>query len=364
MRVAFYAPLKPPGHDVPSGDRTIARLLFKALESTGHDVFLASELRLYEGQGDKDAQQDIEYKAMDEAQRLIEQGGIDVWITYHHYAKAPDFIGSAVTAALKIPYVLIEASIAEKHAVGAYARWYQESVRIVLQADRVLQFNPKDCAAVEPLLKPGAAQELLPLFIDIPPLVHPLVCPLGGDAKPRLLTVAMHREGAKLRSYQLLAAALQPITAPWTLDIIGDGAARAAVEQAFAGFPPGRVRFLGAQAIEEMPEVYAAYDLFVWPAIDEALGMALLEAQAAGLPVIAGASPGVATLVEDGVTGLLPPSGDAAAFAAAVQRLLQDAALRRQYGQAGSEKARTVHGLRGAAKRLERLLHELCPAAR
>ncbi|MFN8693707.1 MAG: glycosyltransferase family 4 protein, partial [Holosporales bacterium] len=133
---------------------------------------------------------------------------------------------------------------------------------------------------------------------------------------------------------------------------------------AFAGFPPGRVRFLGAQAIEEMPAVYPAYDLFVWPAIDEALGMALLEAQAAGLPVVAGMSPGVATLVDDCVTGLLPPAGDAAAFAAAVQRLLQDAALRRQYGQAGSEKARTVHGLRGAAKRLERLLHELCPAAR
>lgn len=360
MRVAFYAPLKPPRHAVPSGDRTIARLLFKALESTGHDVFLASDLRLYEGQGDEDAQQALEYKAMDEARRLIEQGGIDAWITYHHYAKAPDFIGAAVTAALKIPYVLIEASIGEKHAAGAHARWYQESVRIVRQADRVLQFNPKDSAAVLPLLKPGATQELLPLFMEIPPIA-------GSEPAreiPRLLTVAMHREGAKLRSYQLLAAALQQVTAPWTLDIVGGGAARAAVEQAFAGFPPGRVRFLGAKAIEEMPAVYPAYDLFVWPAIDEALGMALLEAQAAGLPVVAGASPGVATLVTDGVTGLLPPSGDAAAFAAAIELLLKNSTLCAEYGQAAREKARTQHGLPSAAERLERLLHELCPAAR
>ena len=51
MRVAFYAPLKPPDHAVPSGDRRMARLLMAALERAGHRVILASRLRAFEGHG-------------------------------------------------------------------------------------------------------------------------------------------------------------------------------------------------------------------------------------------------------------------------------------------------------------------------
>ena len=65
-----------------------------------------------------------------------------------------------------------------------------------------------------------------------------------------------------------------------------------------------------------------ARDLYLWPAINEAYGMAFLEAQAAGLPVVAGRTGGVPAVVADGVTGLLTPIGDAAAFAGAVARLL------------------------------------------
>ncbi|MCH8138397.1 MAG: glycosyl transferase family 1, partial [Proteobacteria bacterium] len=52
MRVAFYAPMKPPGHPVPSGDRKLARLFMAALARGGHEVDLACRFRSWEGIGD------------------------------------------------------------------------------------------------------------------------------------------------------------------------------------------------------------------------------------------------------------------------------------------------------------------------
>src|SRR3546814_1436926 len=77
---------------------------------------------------------------------------------------------------------------------------------------------------------------------------------------------------------------------PWQLVVAGDGQARDAVMQAFTWALPDRVRFLGLVQPEVMPALYAACDLLVWPAVNEAFGMVLLEAQGAGLPVVAGRS--------------------------------------------------------------------------
>ena len=52
MRIAFYAPLKPADHPTPSGDRRIARLFLEALRHAGHQPFVASRLRSYDGAGD------------------------------------------------------------------------------------------------------------------------------------------------------------------------------------------------------------------------------------------------------------------------------------------------------------------------
>ena len=52
MRVAFYAPLKPPDFPIPSGDRTVARLLMRALGAAGHEVEIASRFRSRDGGGD------------------------------------------------------------------------------------------------------------------------------------------------------------------------------------------------------------------------------------------------------------------------------------------------------------------------
>jgi glycosyltransferase involved in cell wall biosynthesis len=170
----------------------------------------------------------------------------------------------------------------------------------------------------------------------------------------------MMREGAKLASYRLLAAALARIPSPaWELVVVGDGPARPEVEAAFAGFEARRLRFVGVQPAGSIATLLRASDLFVWPAIDEAFGMAFIEAQACGLPVVGGNAGGVAAVVAAGRTGLLVPAGDAEAFAAATRRLLQDAELRDRMGREAVAYVRARHDLPAAATRIDALLRRV-----
>src|SRR5947209_1387876 len=127
MRVAFYAPLKPPDHPVPSGDRCIARVFLDALRRAGHKPFLASHLRSYDGAGDPERQARFAELGRQEAERLLGQWrqmpstAPRLWFTYHLYYKAPDWLGPAVCKALGIPYAIAEASFAPKRADGPWA---------------------------------------------------------------------------------------------------------------------------------------------------------------------------------------------------------------------------------------------------
>jgi glycosyltransferase involved in cell wall biosynthesis len=101
----------------------------------------------------------------------------------------------------------------------------------------------------------------------------------------------------------------------------------------------------------------------VWPAINEAYGMALLEAQSAGMPVVAGRTGGVPDIVRDGVTGLLTPIGDEAAFAEAVASLLTDLLTdKARCAAMGREAARITaaeHSFEGASRALDALLKQI-----
>jgi len=91
-----------------------------------------------------------------------------------------------------------------------------------------------------------------------------------------------------------------------------------------------RVHFLGPR--QDVPDLLRALDVFVLPSHSEGVSLALLEAMAAGLPVIATAVGGTPEVVTDGITGLLIPPRDADALAAALERLLADPAWRRRLG--------------------------------
>jgi glycosyltransferase involved in cell wall biosynthesis len=121
---------------------------------------------------------------------------------------------------------------------------------------------------------------------------------------------------------------------PYRAAIVGDGPERAALEAAAA---TAQVELLGERG--DVPEQLAASDVFVLSSRSEGMPMSILEAMAAGLPVVASAVGGIPEIVRDGETGLLVPPGDADALAAALGRLLDDDGLRRRLGAAGRERA-------------------------
>ena len=103
-----------------------------------------------------------------------------------------------------------------------------------------------------------------------------------------------------------------------------------------------RLDMRGAQPNERVPSYLAACEVFVSPAVgQESFGIALVEAMAAGLPVVATDIPGYREVVSDGVEGLLVPPRDPEALAAGLVRVLTETGLAARLGEAGRERART-----------------------
>ena len=143
MRVAFYAPMKPPDHPVPSGDRRMARAFMACSASLGHEVELASRLRSYDRRRRRRpaaAARAAGPAAGGALSAALSASGTapDLWFTYHLYHKAPDWLGPSVSRALRIPYVVAEASVAGKQAAGPWAAGYAASRAAIAQADLVL----------------------------------------------------------------------------------------------------------------------------------------------------------------------------------------------------------------------------------
>ncbi len=365
MRVLLHTPLKPPDSPIPSGDREMARGLARLLKRLGHTVVMPALSRVAPGVPRPEEHLAGERRARAQAARLVAHWRalparhperFDLWLTYHCYYRKPDWLGPIVTGALGLPYVLAEASHAVRRAQGPTRLGHRAVERALAAAALVLTVNPRDVAGVKARLRPGAHQLWLPPFID----TSPFRCGnRPANDPPVLLSVGMMRTRDKLESYRVLAKALTHLKdRPWQAVLVGDGPARGEVEALMAPFGE-RVRLIGAVPHAELPAVYAAADLYVWPAINEAYGMAFLEAQAAGLPVVAGRTGGVPAVVADGVTGLLTPVGDAEAFAAAVARLLGDAGERTRFGQAASRRITAHHDERAAAHALAAALRTL-----
>ena len=343
MRIAFYAPLKSPTHGTPSGDRRIAGLLMDALERAGHRVELASDFRSFEPAGDAPRQAALRDQGMAHGRRLAEQwrngpavARPELWFTYHSYYKAPDWLGPEASSVLGIPYVVAEASHAGKRAGDAWDTGHQGAMESIRRADLLICPTRDDMEGLRAVAASPGRIASLPPFLDPAPFraaaIRREACRdelargHGLDTSvPWIAVAAMMRPGDKLASYGALARALGNLRdLPWRLLVAGDGSARGEVEAAFAAAIPDRAAFLGALSLTDVAAAYAAADLCVWPAVNEAYGMALLEAQAAGVPVVSCAARGVPDVVEHGRTGLLAAAGDERALAGFVRELLLD----------------------------------------
>ncbi|MDZ7269997.1 MAG: glycosyltransferase family 4 protein [candidate division KSB1 bacterium] len=106
---------------------------------------------------------------------------------------------------------------------------------------------------------------------------------------------------------------------------------------------------------QDIPSVLAAMDVFAFPSRAEAFGLVVIEAMAAGVPVISTASDGVLDIVVDGESGLLVPPQDVASLTKAVVRLLTDAELRHRLGRAGRQRVKRLFTVERMAAQVEML---------
>lgn len=359
MKIAFYAPLKSPDHPVPSGDRLMARMLIAALRIGGHEVAIASDLRSFMATPSVQDLRQLELAADAEAARLRalwrSEGAPDLWFCYHPYYKAPDLLGPGLADEFSIPYVTAEASYSMRRNDGIRAIAQRHVLAAISQAAVNICLTHRDR---DGLLEaaPTCRHAMLAPFIDAAPFIESKP---RADAVCRMVVVAMMRSGDKMDSYRMLAQALMRVAAAtWTLTIVGDGPCREAVREAFAALPPDRLVWLGEKAAAELPQILAGSDLYLWPGCGEAYGLAYLEAQAAGLPVVAQRTAGVPEVVRHGETGLLTPDGDIDAYAAAMRDLIESPARRRRLGAAARRFVLKERSFPAAARRLRSIFDE------
>jgi glycosyltransferase involved in cell wall biosynthesis len=157
----------------------------------------------------------------------------------------------------------------------------------------------------------------------------------GGSRNARIIGIGRF---AYPKDFTTLLEALARVRTPCHTVLVGDGPALPAIAAAVQ--EDGlfeRVELVGARA--DIPELLARSDVFVLSSRSEGFPVSILEAMAAGLPVVATDVGGIAEAVEDGETGLLVPAADPEALARALERLLSDADLRRRLGAAGRARA-------------------------
>lgn len=188
------------------------------------------------------------------------------------------------------------------------------AAREVLEAEGVA---PGSIAVIANGVDPG--------FFDLPD---------RAPARPirTLVTVANLRPEKDHETLLAAAAALLDRHPDLRFRIVGDGPRRAALEQQARSLGvASRIDFLGHR--DDVRELLGAADAFVLPSRSEAFPNGAIEAMAAGLPVVACAVGGLLDLIDDGVTGLLVPPGNAPALAAAIDRLAGDPGLGAGLGQ-------------------------------
>lgn len=180
--------------------------------------------------------------------------------------------------------------------------------------------------------------------------------PNGRTGRVRLLFVGrlVRQKGVDVLLSAL--AQLPPQTRPCAT-IVGDGPERGAlVRQADRTGLADDVTFTGWLDRDALPRLYAGADMLVLPSRDEGMPNVVLEAMASYLPVIATRVAGNEELVEDGGTGLLVPSEDAGALAAAIGRMAADREWAARMGRAGRKRAEAEFSWRAVAQRYIALL--------
>ncbi len=352
----------------------MARALIKALEMAGHEVRIVSHIRSFSKTPHSQSQIDQIKSEADNVTRETKKWGAQVWFSYHPYYKAPDFIGLQVSQALGLTIITAEASLAKKRNDGEWAESQSHVVSLLKQSSANFYFTDRDFEGLKGTVEPSKLIYLPPFIqVDDSSAAHATnnnqrqtsfasmgQVSLVTMGQVSLVTMGMMRGGVKSQSYQFLAQALGQLKqSNWHLSIIGDGSYRREVEGYFSGFADHQITWLGELAPKDVTKELATHDVFLWPGFGEAYGLAYLEAQSCGLPVIGLKTHGVPWVVKDGKTGILVEPDKLETYVTAIEKLLLDTDLRERMSTQARKFVHAERSLKSASTLIDNVIRQV-----
>lgn len=286
--------------------------------------------------------------------RWIRKGHFDVAVTMLFFA---DVVGRSLAHAAGVPWIV--SSIRARNV--DYALWQLLLVRATMPwADRVI-INGRATSAFA-VSAEGVRPDRLAYIPNgvvaddyaAPKAREALRAELGLAPESRLAGVVgrlTHQKGLDV----LLDALAEPGLALLNLFVagVGEEQGRLMAQAQRLGIAE-RIHFAGYR--RDVPHILGALDLYAHPARFEGMPNALLEAMAAGCPIVATNVDGNSELIEDGAHGWLVPVGNASALAAALRQALADPAEARRRGDAAAERARQCFSVDAMVEAWEKAL--------
>lgn len=271
---------------------------------------------------------DLDLGFLPRLRRVLQEQAPD--LVHLHSRRGADILGALAARAAGIPVLLSrrvdspETAWLARHKYRLYGRTIciSQGIAEVLLSEGV---DPARLRVVRSALDPAPWRAPEPR--------ERLCAEFGVPAQAPVIGVVAQLIARK--GHAVLLEALSRLAAePWHLLVFGQGPLRHALEAEAARLGLAeRVRFTGFR--DDLPRWLGALDLVVHPAFMEGLGIALLQASAAGVAIVASHAGGIPEAVRDGVNGLLVPPGDVEALTAALAALLNDPAQRRALGECG-----------------------------
>jgi phosphatidylinositol alpha-mannosyltransferase len=230
--------------------------------------------------------------------------------------------------------------VATFHSGAEGSRFFAVAAPLIRRVARRIVVRIAVSRAAERFVAPriGGSFQIVPNGVDVDRFANALPADLGPGRKLLFVGRLDERKGfpTAVGAFANLAVERPDLR----LIVAGDGPERSAIDALTEG-ARDRVWMLGAVANTDLPQYHAACDLFLGTSIGgESFGIVLVEAMAAGLPVVASDIPGYDEVVRDGLDGMLVPPRDPAALAVVVGSILDDPDLAARLSDAGRTRAR------------------------
>lgn len=294
------------------------------------------------------------------AQGLAARWKIDIALPFFTLPAAP--LALFLKRRRFIPYVLALQAGDVPHRQPRH-NWTTEAllhrgVKHVWRSAGAVVAPSESLAATARAFDPQPAVDIIPYGAAVDGVTPKETYAHSGDV--RLLFVGRLE---KQKGLDVLLAALAKVSSAlkWRLTLAGDGPDWPVVA-ALAGRYAliDRIELLGWQGWNTLPPLYRQADVFVMPSRENGMPAALLEAMAAGLPVVSTSVTGAGEAVQDGKTGLLVPPGDSDALADALTRAMVDPTCWEPLGRAGRARIESYYSWTNVAEKwvdvIERVL--------